>query len=437
MRPCHMLPLLVLGSTPLLAQVERANVLLIMADDMGAECVQDYGGESYRTPQLTRLAAEGMRFQNAHSMPVCTPTRVQLMTGRSNAATYERFSVLAPGSTTFAHVFKDAGYRTAVAGKWQLYGASHYAEQHRGAGLRPEAAGFDTWQLWQVEELGSRYWDPLLERDGELQPVQPGAFGPDLTIDFLLDFLDAAREGPFFAYYPMALPHDPFVRTPHSSEGELTRQERFADMVAHVDRNVGRLLDALDERGLSESTLVVFTADNGTSTRITSQRLGAQVRGAKAKTIDTGTHVPLYLRWTGHVPAGALEDALVSHEDIFATLLEACGLTPPDELVLDGPSYWGLCEGRAIEEREWIASYYWPRPSRVDTSAVRWARDLRYKLYEDGRLYDVLDDPLEATPLEVEADSPEARAIDRLRLGLESLPADPLRIYRPPPPGNG
>ena len=413
-----------------LGQESAPNVLLVMADDMGVECVGAYGSDSYRTPRLDRMAAEGVLFENAHSMPLCTPTRVQIMSGRSNAATYDRFSILAPGVPTFAQRFAEAGYRTICAGKWQLYGAAHYPEGHRGQGTLPAQAGFHTWLLWQVEELGSRYWDPLVERDGELLPVQEGAFGPDLSVDFLLESIDARGDAPFFAYYPMALPHNPFVRTPRSAEGELSREQRFADMVAYVDHCMGRLLDGLEQRGLAEQTLVLFTCDNGTNRNIRSSRLGLEVQGGKGLTDDTGTHVPLIGHWPGRLPAGVRRGELVSLEDVFPTLLAACELASAPELELSGLSFWPQLQGRSGPERSWIASYYWPRPTRANTAAVRWARDLSYKLYEDGRLYDLLRDPAEAHPLSVRAGTPQAAAAERLRAGLRSLPDPPLRVFR-------
>ena len=146
----------------------RPNIVLIMVDDLGAEAIGCYGGSDYSTPHIDALARSGMRFEHAHSTPLCTPTRVRIMTGRGSLRSYQRFSILHPEERTFAHHLGEAGYATAVAGKWQLFGARHYGAW-AGRGTLPDDAGFDAWSLWQVDELGSRYWDPLYERDGELQ----------------------------------------------------------------------------------------------------------------------------------------------------------------------------------------------------------------------------------------------------------------------------
>ena len=155
------------------------NVVLIFADDVGVEAFGCYGGTSYDTPNLDALAAGGMRFTHCYSQPLCTPSRVKLMTGKSNQRNYVSFSILDPGERTFAHMARDAGYATAVAGKWQLLGWEGYGEW-AGRGSTPAQAGFDSWCLWQVEELGKRYWDPTLDVDGELMKKIEGVYGPDL-----------------------------------------------------------------------------------------------------------------------------------------------------------------------------------------------------------------------------------------------------------------
>ncbi len=145
---------------------KQPNIILIMADDIGFECLGAYGSRQYRTPHLDRLASEGLRFQHCYSQPLCTPSRVKLMTGLSNVRNYAAFSILRSDQRTIGHLFQKAGYATAVAGKWQLLGAVHYDKRFRGKGTRPRAAGFDSHCLWQVDQLGKRYWNPLLHING-------------------------------------------------------------------------------------------------------------------------------------------------------------------------------------------------------------------------------------------------------------------------------
>ena len=159
--------LLVLLRHSVSAPTERPNVILIMADDVGYECFGCYGSRQYQTPNIDRLAREGMRFTHCYSQPLCTPSRVKLMTGLSNVRNYSAFSVLNPDQRTIGHHMQAAGYRTFIAGKWQLLGAEQYAKQFRKKGTWPRDAGFDEFCLWQVDKLGSRYWGPLLNINGE------------------------------------------------------------------------------------------------------------------------------------------------------------------------------------------------------------------------------------------------------------------------------
>ena len=207
------------------ARGARPNLIVILADDLGAETLGCYGGESYDTPHLDRLAAGGVRFENAFTQPLCTPTRVELLTGRSNARNYRSFSVLDPAEVTFAHVLREGGYRTCAVGKWQLYGAEHYGDEIRGRGSLPEAAGFERHALWQVERLGLRHWEPTLTIDGETRTFGADVYGPDLVLDFALDWIDGDDRRPFLLFWPMILPHDPFIAPPGRERSLLVHAE--------------------------------------------------------------------------------------------------------------------------------------------------------------------------------------------------------------------
>ena len=150
-----------------IATASNPNVILIMADDVGYECFGCYGSKQYSTPNIDQLATQGMRFDHCYSQPLCTPSRVKLMTGLTNARNYSAFSVLTRDQKTIGQHFKNGGYETAVVGKWQLFGAKHYSKQFRGRGTMPNAAGFDHVCLWQVDQLGERYPGPLMWIDGE------------------------------------------------------------------------------------------------------------------------------------------------------------------------------------------------------------------------------------------------------------------------------
>jgi arylsulfatase A len=404
------------------------NVVVVLVDDLGVEGLRCYGGESYATPRIDALAASGMRFTAAHTTPLCTPTRVRLLTGREGLRSYVDFSVLAADERTFAHLLDEAGYATGVAGKWQLYGARHYGER-AGRGTRPEDAGFDSWCLWQVEELGSRYADPTVEVDGELRTL-PGAYGPEVFCDWALDFVRQHREEPFLLFLPMALTHDPFEPTPLSDHDGSDRARTFADMVAYTDLVVGRLVDELDRLDLRERTLLVFTTDNGSPRPITSLLDGRETRGGKGRTTDAGTHVPLIVSWPGVIAPGTCDD-LVDLVDVLPTVVEATGGALPIDRVIDGRSLLPRLRGEDEPVREVLTCWYLPRPLRAGATEARWARDERYKLYGDGRLFDLLEDRDEEHPLDVRR-SDVAGARHRLEAALRTMLPTPEKLARHP-----
>jgi len=409
------------------------NVVLIFADDVGVEAFGCYGGTSYSTPNLDALAAEGMRFTHCYSQPLCTPSRVKLMTGKSNLRNYISFSILDPSERTFAHMAQDAGYATAVAGKWQLLGWEGY-DEWAGRGSTPAQAGFDRWCLWQVEQLGKRYWDPTLDVDGELMKKIEGVYGPDLHCAYLLNFIAEQEGAPFFAYFPMSLVHDPFLTTPHSkasSDGEEpSKAQNFGDMVEYMDTVVGRIVTRLEELGLREDTLVLFVSDNGTHKSRRSKMGELVVRGGKADPTDAGTHVPLIASWPGKVGPGVVCDDLVDLSDFLPTLAGVMGAELSDEDVVDGRSFLPQLLGGAGEPREWVRIYSNPRPEDPDKNPrAFFARDKRYKLYDDGRFFDVVEDPKEKQPLAAEELSDELQEVcDRLQGALDGAPPEPPHL---------
>jgi arylsulfatase A len=389
------------------------NIILILADDLGYEGLSCYGSASYETPHLDRLAATGIRFNHCYSQPICTPSRVQLMTGRYNQRNYEGFGYLNPRETTFGTLMRDAGYATCIAGKWQLNGGGMKETDisHEGWDdhTRPFAFGFDEFLLWQVtrrRDEGERYANPLLLKNGLELPGNPESYGPDVFCDFVLDFIERKKDQPFFVYYPMALVHEPFVPTPDSkdwSDESLRyddRTERFAPMVSYMDRIVGRIVAGLDAAGVRENTLILFTGDNGTHATVTSlMRDGRTITGAKGLMTDGGTRVPLIGNWPGHIAPGGVTDDLVDFTDFMPTLLDAAGALPSVPDNRDGQSFLPRLKGQPYHAREWVFSHYWGERGRTREGAQEFARDQRWKLYDDDRFYDVAHDPLEASPL--------------------------------------
>lgn len=412
---------------------EPVNVLLIMADDIGFECFSSYGSEEYNTPRIDALAKQGVRFTNAHSTPLCTPSRVNLMSGKSNVFNYLDFGIYPRGEPTFAKHFKDHGYRTAVAGKWQLQ------SKQPGKGITPSEAGFDTYCLWNIPGgARERYWSPSYMRNGKLLDLPTDAFGPDVMTDFLIEFMAEDNSSPFVAYYPMVLVHDPFVPTPDSQGGtradkakRTSRQlkQNYVDMVAYMDKCVGRLVDALEASGKRDKTIVIFTGDNGTNAVLASELHEKTVKGGKGYTHDYGTHVPLVVNAPGRIPPDQVSEDLIAFSDFFPTIVEAAGLPAKEVQDGDGWSFWQQCVGEPGRQRDWIYGYYFPRPyarkldNKYSHYEVRYARDKRYKLYGNGDLYDTIEDVMEKNPLPTQnTDSEQIAAREKLQQALDAYP---------------
>src|SRR5262245_4302434 len=295
----------------------RPNIVFIMADDMGREWVSCYGA-AQRTPHIDRLAAQGVRFLNAWSSPICTPTRCQLLTGRYPFRTgwTDHHDVPRWGGkgldpereVTFARLLKQAGYATAIGGKWQINDLRKDPEILK-------KHGFDEHRVWVGFEAGNppsaqRYWEPFLQTNGE-RKTHVGQFGPDLVNDFLIDFIKRHRDGPFLAYYPMMLPHPPYVPTPpRKNDPPKGQQALYGGMVTYIDHLVGRIVKAVDELGLADRTIILFTTDNG------SPVAGGQIDGqaypaGKGRIADCGMHEPFVVRAPGLSKGGRVTDDLV------------------------------------------------------------------------------------------------------------------------------
>ena len=313
-------------------------------------------------------------------------------------------------------------------GKWQLYGAEHYARRFRGRGTLPQDAGFQQVCLWQVDRLGKRYHGPLMYIDGANRQFESTRYGPEVATEYLTRFMRQHRTRPFLAYYPMILVHSPFVPTPDSKSAEETNKQRhFEDMVAYMDCLVGNIVQTTEELGIAERTLILFAGDNGTHRSLRSELHGRTIQGGKAQTTDAGTHVPLIAHWPSVIKPGSVCSDLVDFSDFLPTLLQAIDHQVPT--TLDGHSFLPQLRGQAGTSREWIYCYYCPRPQR--TEPVRFVRDRRWKLYGDGRFYDLQNDVLEERPLQSVAPGTLAhQAKQRLLAALASRPPKGQSLLR-------
>ena len=352
---------------------DQPNIILIMADDMGYEALSSNGSESCKSPNLDKLAAKGVRFTNGFSNPICTPSRVKLMTGQYNVRNYVKFGWLDREQTTFAHQLKAAGYATAIAGKWQL-GKDKDSPQH---------FGFEQSCLWQHTRSGRskekgktidrRFVNPQLEFNGVEKDFTSGEYAPQICTDFICDFIDQNKKKPFLVYYPMILTHCPFDPTPDSTDWDPKRlgsttykgdrndpQRHFRDMVAYADKAVGQIVAQLEKSGVRDKTLIIFTGDNGTDTPIVTPWNGTKVVGGKGTMSDTGTRVPLIVNWpAGIQKPGRVVDDLVEFTDMFPTICEVTGAKLPKNHPADGASIVPVLRNQAdARKKDWIYIWY-------------------------------------------------------------------------------
>ena len=402
------------------AQCEKPNIVLIMADDIAYDNIGCYGSTHFQTPTLDKLAKTGIRFTHCYSEPVCTSSRVKIMTGRDNIRNYTQFGKLDPNEKTFGSMLQQAGYRTAIAGKWQLHG--------NGGALAPDC-GFDTYCLWNYPGTSrNRYWNPSLIEDGVAVEVTEDSYGPDICTDFLIDFIAAKSDQPFFAYYPMLSVHGPFLPTPDSkNRNHKDAGDNYRDMVSYMDKCVGRIVNALEESDQRENTIVIFTSDNGTGRSLEYPYQGEIRKGEKAWPTDGGCHAPLIINSPGRVAAGVETSDIVDFSDVLPTLADIADAKLPD-VTLDGRSFWPQCIGQKGKPRDWIFQYYYPKFKDAAKKHgkgkpyIIWAQDQNYKLYSHGKFIEVADrHELRNIPLGTGSVSAEATRI-KLQTAINSMP---------------
>ena len=427
-------PFVVCNATEAVKAKKPYNVILIMADDSAADNYGCYGSKFFKTPRLDGLAQTGARFTHCYSEPVCTPSRVKIMTGRDGIRNYVQFGTLDKDEITFGTMMKQAGYATAIAGKWQLHGGNR--------GTLAPACGFDTYCLWNYPGTErSRYWNPSIMQDGKLLKTGKDDYGPDIFTNFIINFIGENKDKPFFAYYPMVLVHSPFPKTPDNvgvdgkngqAKGEALGN--FRDMTLYADKLVGKIIDALESHDLRRNTVVIFTTDNGTHRSLTYPFGNEERTGEKAFATDGGSHTPLIINCPGTVPAGIVSDDLVDFSDMMPTIAAITGAKLPN-VKLDGQSFWPQCLGQAGNPREWIFQYYYPKYTLaaknhgqgVNGLEIIWAQNQHFKLYRDGTLYRT-SDRHEKTPINLGTDKGTDAVRTLLQGALDSMPSKARKL---------
>ncbi len=368
---CTTMPNLVFCSKK---QKKHPNVVLIITDDQGYGDLGTMGNPVIETPHLDALARQSAEMTRYYVHPVCAPTRACLMTGRYNYRTraidtYIGRAMMEPAEVTMAELFKQNGYATGIFGKWHL--GDNYP-------MRPQDQGFEEVLVHRGGGIGQpsdppggegRYTDPVLFHNGE--QVQMSGYCTDIYFHRAVEWMKAENEKgrPFFVYLATNAPHTPLHDVPRDlyekyknkdlgndqfpqekghpldHKADQDRMARLYAMITNIDENVGRLLAELDKTGLDKDTLVLFMVDNGPQGR----RFVSGFKGAKGTVYEGGIRSPLFVRWNSVLKAGHQNNTVVAHIDILPTVMDACRLPLPQNVQIDGKSFWPLLKGETVD----------------------------------------------------------------------------------------
>ncbi|NND05652.1 MAG: sulfatase-like hydrolase/transferase [Saprospiraceae bacterium] len=402
------------------AQVERPNLILIFADDLGIESIKPYGGHSTVTPNIDRIVSEGMIFTHCFANPACSPSRAEVLTGMYPTDTgfkhvlsyYDDTTFLDPNRfSSFANQMKRVGYATAVAGKWNL---SHLEKNNTVLNF-----GFDEHCLWQMfDKHGvkrSRYYLPHFRINNKIVESDiRDRFGPDVMCDFMIEFIGKNRDKPFLIYYPSLIPHTPYVKAPENEDFERLPDheqkngpECFPEMVNYLDKNVGRLLNAVEEHGLSENTIIIFCADNGTAKQVTTiwGKEKIRVHGGKMTMTDRGARVPLIVKWPDKIKPGTQCHDLIELADFLHTFCDITNAPLPIQKVR-GQSFLPQLLGKKVIKKQWVHIEY------------KENRQIRTRKW----IYTANDDLIKVNKLGVPENQPEKKGTyQRLRRKFRNL----------------
>ena len=466
------------------SKVSKPNIVFILADDLGWGELGCYGQKKIRTPNIDRLASEGIRFTRHYSgAPVCAPARNVLLTGLHSGHSEIRGNKkaahgeegqwpISAKALTIAKVLKDAGYATGAVGKWGLGPV--------GSSGDPNKQGFDLFFGYNCQSVAHSYFPPHLWRNNQkiiinkvpidahqkkpagevkLEDYQAETYAPDLIEAEAIRFIERSGTEPFFLFCAFTEPHvamQPPKRLVDSYPAEWDDQPyrgqsgylphprpraAYAATITSLDEHVGKLIDALTKKGLAENTILIFTSDNGTTHRAGDPAFGiggvdarffnstAGLRGFKGSVYEGGLRVPLIVRWPGKVKPGSTSDFPSYFPDHFATLCDILKLSPPGRR--DGVSLLPALLGQGPPGRNpmvWVFPEYGGQVCvRVgDFKAIR--RNLQTDQPGEWEVYDVSKDPAENNDVAVEHPEIIARAIEILRAEMDQNPVFPLKV---------
>ena len=390
------------------------NVILIVGDDVGYEIPTCNGGQSYVTPNIDSMAANGMHFTQCYSAPECSPSRIMLLTGKYNFRNYTTWGHLNTNQLTIGNLLKNNGYKTYYSGKWQLDGGNASIKQF----------GFDDYvvwlpfKMWPEAQAGSRYKSPVLYAAGNyISPaLLQNKYADDVFTDSIQNFITKNTKNKFFVYYSMSLTHLPFSPTPDdpdfagwdASDTKKSDTKYFPEMVNYMDKKIGQLLNFLKQEELDKNTVVIFVGDNGTPKSITSQFNGITIKGGKESTTTYGTHVPLIFYCPNRILPNTVNNNLVCFPDFLPTLAALTNSTVSNSFKpIDGISFYNQLFLNNTGARSSIFCQFNPAiPGNVNNIPARWVQNKRYKLYDTipnvyhaPGFYDMQNDIEELNPL--------------------------------------
>ncbi|EPR70564.1 arylsulfatase [Cyclobacterium qasimii] len=350
---------------------DRPNIIFIMADDLGYGDLGAYGQELIQTPNIDALANAGMKFSQAYAGgPVCTSSRSVLMTGLHNGHTVARDNVphypsyLQEGDVTLAQVLKNAGYSTGGVGKWSLGDA-----QMEG---RATNMGFDTWTGYLNQDHAHYYYPSYLDHDDRKillsdNPILRNNYSHDILTNATLNFIRENSKKPFFFYSAYTVPH---FSAPEEDEHGLTvpstypytdkdwpeAAKKYAAMIYRLDKDVGKIVKLINELGIRENTLIIFTSDNGGhSNAWKGFKTNGKLKGYKRDLYEGGIRVPFIASWPGVIPAGQQSDEVIGFQDMMPTFAGLSNASIPENI--DGVSVVEALKGNALPENNRVL--YW------------------------------------------------------------------------------
>ena len=407
------------------AQTQKPNIIFILGDDIGYKTVTVNGGKSYSTPNLDSIAHNGMNFTQCHASPMCSPSRFMLLTGKYNFRNYTQWGVMNKNQKTIANMLKDAGYKTACFGKWQLSGGDQSIHTF----------GFDSYCVFVPfsNSVDKKYKNPLIYTNGAnvSSTLTNNKYGEDIFTDSVTNFIERNKTSPFFVYYPMALAHAPFQPTPDDSNfanwtsSTLSDTSYYPSMIKYMDKKIGLIIQKVKDLGIDNNTIIMYIGDNGTPLEISQYIDGdSLITGGKSTTTEFGTHVPLIAYWPGVIAPGLINNDLIGFTDFLPTIANLANIPAPTTYgPLDGISFAPQLLNNAGSPRDWLF-YHYDRAPQQTPNLIRWAQTATYKLYDTcsssaSRLfYNIKTDINEKSPIPDELLSDEEKAIKQQFLNV-------------------